>query len=95
MSALVANQLLTNDYEFNACALEDECFISSELRKVGNNWTFPILLWLTKLSLLRQVQISTLKHKIIRELKEHVNIIFKNKQSSQCVQAVLFVNVLS
>ena len=48
------------------CALEDECFISSELRKDGKTWTFPILLWLTKLPLLRQVQFSILKHKIIR-----------------------------
>lgn len=95
MSALVVNQLLVNDYEFYACTLEDECFISSELRKVGKNWTIPILFWLIKLSLLRQVQFSSLKHQIIRELKEHVSIIFKNKQSSQCVQAVLFVNVLS
>lgn len=36
-----------------ASAFVDECFVSSELRKVGKTGTFPVLLWSTKLSFLR------------------------------------------
>ena len=68
MLALVANQLLANDYEFYACALEDERFISSELRKVGKTWTFPVLLK-HKIVLAPTSANFPLfkKHKIIRE----------------------------